>query len=1010
MKRILSFLLLPLLTVTHICNAQETFHITLKHISEENGLSDNRVTCVLKDNQNLIWIGTADGLNLLDGSAITIYKNNPNNSSSICSNNINCLLQADAKTIFIGTANGISAFDKNKKCFYSIPVPASKFGASNIITAFATDKNKNIWCCTDGGLYRYNISQKKMTAVINNNSGINKETANKLVNFYLSKNGKIWLCTYNGLWCHDISNNTFTRINNPDNDKTYESLTMSAFEGNDGKIWFGNWSTGLKNYDPNTGKIKTFISLKNALSNVTAVNQIKLPNGKNAICTNNELNYLDTSRNSFFNFLNSFGSTNTPNILNFYTDPSDFLWMGSNTGVYIYAPQCQLFQQHIFTKEITGQNINFLEFKNRILIGAENSDFLKYYSNDLKQEENVLPHYRTNDATLGLYKENNNILISTTGGIIKYDPVTEKHIIFKHSANDSASLPRNFIQKLFIDSKSQCWIFPWRLGIYKMNTATGKCTLLCRGLTKKENGIKGFVITDAAEDEYGNIWMADLDEGIIEYDAKENKFLKPFNKQLGDAVHSARIIYRNGYCYSFSNTKLLKWNTTDKKIIIIDLPNNINVTDFILDKQNNWWIATKKGLLVYLSGLDIFKTITSAEGLYTNLMDGIFYNKANGDILFCSSKYITMFTPEKILNTFNRSANLILTGFGVNGNEKSYDSIHPLRLNYESNNISLKWALTDYVNPLQNSYYCKLQGIDTGYKYVGNRGEIQYASLSPGDYTILLTGNTANGGFAKNPIKIHFKITPPFWKTIWFLVICAAVLGLSLFFLVRKRIKNIREKAFFQQQMSELELKALRAQMNPHFIFNSLSSIQESIINNDPEIASLYLNKFSKLIRLVLENSGKKYISLTEEIDYLQLYLELESFRFEDLQFQINCTTEETAFIKIPPMIVQPYIENALKHGLAHKKGSKLLTVNFYTDTEENLFAEVIDNGIGRKQSAVINQSRLASHQSMGMQITEQRLLLLRNGLQEQIVIKDLVDDDSNAAGTYIKILLPTEL
>ena len=230
-----------------------------------------------------------------------------------------------------------------------------------------------------------------------------------------------------------------------------------------------------------------------------------------------------------------------------------------------------------------------------------------------------------------------------------------------------------------------------------------------------------------------------------------------------------------------------------------------------------------------------------------------------------------------------------------------------------------------------------------------------------------------------------------------------------LFLLVRKRINGIKRKAALQQQMSELEMKALRAQMNPHFIFNSLSSIQESIISNKTEAASKYLGKFSKLIRMVLENSGKKFISLQDEINYLQLYLELESFRFDDLNFTISCNESDTAFIRIPPMIVQPYVENALKHGLAHKAGEKKLSVLFYHNKKNQLTAEITDNGIGRKQSMLINTSRTDAHQSMGMQITQQRLSLLNEEQQASVEITDLSEENGSAAGTKVTVILPTE-
>ena len=271
--------LLILITTLHAAHAQP-FHITLKHITEENGLSDNHVTCVLKDDQNIVWIGTADGLNMLDGSAITVYKNEPGNTKSISANNINCLLQADKENLFIGTALGISVFNKHTRSFSQIGIPQSKYGASNIVTALAADAKQHIWCCTDGGLYRYNSSLKKMEPVINTAAGAEEAAANKPIKIYAGRNQKLWLCTYDGLWCYDINKAMFTRINDKGNDKAYEPLTLSAFEDADRNIWFGNWSTGLKKYDPKSGEVSDFLMLPNAPTNVLAVSEITLPNGK----------------------------------------------------------------------------------------------------------------------------------------------------------------------------------------------------------------------------------------------------------------------------------------------------------------------------------------------------------------------------------------------------------------------------------------------------------------------------------------------------------------------------------------------------------------------------------------------------------------------------------------------------------------------------------------------------------------------------------------------------------
>ena len=396
--------------------------------------------------------------------------------------------------------------------------------------------------------------------------------------------------------------------------------------------------------------------------------------------------------------------------------------------------------------------------------------------------------------------------------------------------------------------------------------------------------------------------MADLDEGIVLYNRAANHFSKPFEKQLGGRMHSARIIYLDGFCYSFADDRLLKWNTASKKLEVIQLPPQVRniIWDIVLDAQGRCWIATKKGLLAYTENDHRFRRFTTADGLLNNDMDGTLYLKKNGEIVFGTPAYYTTFNPSSLLtsSTSCSAANLI-TGIEANGSNMPYDSSKAIPLSYTDNNLVFKWALTDYASPFHNQYWCRLQGIDGDWKYVGNRGEIQYANLAPGNYTLLLKSATANGITSDTIIRVHFKITPPFWKAGWFWVTWILVTVLMVYWVVSRRIRAIKAKAAIAQQMTALELKALKAQMNPHFIFNSLSSIQESIVNNKTEAASKYLGKFSKLIRSVLENSDKKWITLQQEIDYLTLYLELESFRFDDFHFTIDTNgTDDLSFIK----------------------------------------------------------------------------------------------------------------
>jgi LytS/YehU family sensor histidine kinase len=260
-------------------------------------------------------------------------------------------------------------------------------------------------------------------------------------------------------------------------------------------------------------------------------------------------------------------------------------------------------------------------------------------------------------------------------------------------------------------------------------------------------------------------------------------------------------------------------------------------------------------------------------------------------------------------------------------------------------------------------------------------------------------------------------IRPPWWQTWWFTSISILVtLGL-VYGGFRYRVSQVRkqeqQKANFNKKVSGLEMQALRAQMNPHFIFNSLNSINRFILKNNPEAASDYLSKFSRLIRLILQNSNTPTIPLENELEALNLYLELEALRFKGkFTFCICCEKEvEVNYIEIPPLIIQPYVENAIWHGLMHKEGMGHIRISV-EQQQELLTCIIEDDGIGRVRAAQFKSKSATKSKSLGMQITAHRLELLHalNGKQIRVEVVDLVDDSAQACGTKVILSLPIGL
>jgi tetratricopeptide (TPR) repeat protein len=220
-----------------------------------------------------------------------------------------------------------------------------------------------------------------------------------------------------------------------------------------------------------------------------------------------------------------------------------------------------------------------------------------------------------------------------------------------------------------------------------------------------------------------------------------------------------------------------------------------------------------------------------------------------------------------------------------------------------------------------------------------------------------------------------------------------------------EKLKSERTQAILQHKAVELEMQALRAQMNPHFIFNCLSSVNRYILKNESEAASDYLTKFSRLIRMVLNNSKETFITLEDELEMLRLYLEMEQLRFSHA-FDYNIIVKDEIDpenIFIPPLLLQPFAENAIWHGLMHKQGKGRLEIALSLK-EKILHCVITDDGIGRDKAAVIKSKTVEKQKSMGLQITTERLALLNHdsNVKTFFIIRDLTNDNGDPAGTQV--------
>jgi LytS/YehU family sensor histidine kinase len=295
-----------------------------------------------------------------------------------------------------------------------------------------------------------------------------------------------------------------------------------------------------------------------------------------------------------------------------------------------------------------------------------------------------------------------------------------------------------------------------------------------------------------------------------------------------------------------------------------------------------------------------------------------------------------------------------------------------------------------------------------------NEGLVNLVRLSPGKYVLHVTGSNDSGVMNMKGDTLDISVLPPYYQTWWFRVLIIVGVGLIIYIIQRNRIKRIRReeqlKTEFNKQLAQAETKALRAQMNPHFIFNCLNSINSFVIEQKHEIASDYLIKFSKLIRLILDNSRSETISIEKELETLKLYVLLEAARFDNKFKCVYHIAEEinTNSIMIPPMLLQPFVENAIWHGLMQKEGEGTITIEMKKENEEFLNISITDDGIGREKAAEL-KSKSATHKSHGLKVTSQRIEMMNklNSTGAQVHIIDLKDEQGHATGTRVELIIP---
>jgi ligand-binding sensor domain-containing protein/two-component sensor histidine kinase len=421
------------------------------------------------------------------------------------------------------------------------------------------------------------------------------------------------------------------------------------------------------------------------------------------------------------------------------------------------------------------------------------------------------------------------------------------------------------------------------------------------------------------------------------------------------------------------------------------------------------WVGTEKGLnrvQLIKNGYTV-TVFTRADGLLSDIINAVY---AQGDEVYAgTSEGLTYFDASKI--SLHSYCKLHITGIQTSHTKWTYDT-SGFVLPHADNDVRIEYVGISYRSAGDITYRYSLKGLNDNWQTT-RETFVSYPSLPSGDYELQLKAINKFGG-GSEIIRLPFSIEKLLWEKNWFRVLALLIIGGIAWFFVSLRIKKIRrqndEKTQMNDRMAELEQMALKAQMNPHFIFNSLNSVQHYVIEKDILGANKFITEFSRLIRMTLDISSKTSISLYEEISYLTTYLELEKTKFENkFSYEIDLDSDlDPSEWYIPPMILQPYVENSIRHGVRNRTDNKGHIRIAISGDQTYLVFSIEDNGVGREAAARYKSQLSIEYQSKGMTLTAKRIEMLNKGQQVPVLIdvEDLYQDNM-PAGTRVIVKFP---
>lgn len=956
-----------------------------------------------------------------NGYAQTAYLPHYTTKNGLPSNNCFYALQDKKGYLWVATDAGVSRFDgvvfENFSIDDGLP--------DNQILQLREDSKGRIWFLALNGQLSYFYNGKIYNQY--NNAKLKQLNFDAvIVSFFEDSKGRIWFGTNKntiGVW----NEKTFIKYSSPDPKNQFINSTIH--EDKQGNIWA--YSTQavhlfLRNNFVLVKSTAIPLSFKTLLSN---------PNKSMYFIDKNGLNYKTGTQSKLI--LNIDTNLLNKNLGYIYLGDKE-LWLSTANGVNIidFKGKTKQILKNIDVNQVIKDNHQNMWFttKNGIykLPGIKERLYI------FNQDDGL-----SNNTVKSITKDNQNRLwLGLSGANINLLHLKSK-VVHKISLPNPQKY--NLIKQLTLDQKNENIYYA---SDYSLGSISAKYPLKTKINTLKETNNSVFVIKNFSLDTTKRLALA-LSSGVVIVMDRSEKFefssLNYKEKQDYFKDRSYSVFYDKNQSLWFSNIAGVSEFKNEKlnKFYEKDALLTKRINDIKQLSNGNLAMATDGyGILIVKNG-KVIDHITQKQGLNNNIINKLFVKNDNLWAISRNGINSLSFKQNKIaVNTFDYANNLLSddlndlyidtdTAYFATNNGLVYFAhsqqtlqtkapkiyISSIANNKEildlsstrfvlkpgQHNITFNFSAIDFKTK-RIVYRYRLKS-DASWSETKNR-RVEISTLEPGDYAFEVSAKSEDSEWS-TPAKINFVIQKHFWQT-WAFNIILLILGAYLLYeitvRITKRQKNKeQEQLLLKNKILMLELQALQAMMNPHFVFNVMNSIQHYINTKNTSSANKVLTGFAKLIRKNLDICTKSYINLQEEIEYLDLYLRLEKYRFgEKFNYHINIDQQiDTEEILIPSMILQPYIENAIWHGIMPKEEGGYVEVNMTKENEEYLSIKIIDDGIGIENALADKKSK---HQSKGMDLTQERLNLL-NRIEAKPV--QLFIKQNGTSGTTITILIP---